>query len=427
MQKAIGLTQSVLVFHRSWCVALLILWPTVVVAQSHSDLLIVIDQDGVGYTAQHTLITNGELIVSHLPIERETLNTVFSGPGSALFERAHEQEPDKLSLVSGSVFTRFRHHFEAKALLPESARTTELSNSRTATKPNGTLAGSATSESTTEASIPDIAPVRTATLDQFDTTMANAESLMFRVSWVLPPNIELLKYRADDSSRANPASNWLLRGSVLTFEQKGGVPEELLLEYRVHASADNRADACLASLGPSEWCSPDIDADSVPDYRDLCIASDLNVTAADITVDILADSDTGTQVDPTPDTSQADSLGCVDDTQIVLANVKFESGQSYLNAKARSALDKVAIALQRMPDSLFRIAAYTDNAGYYQNNQLLSENRASAVRHYLMLRGVGPNQIQAQGYGESNPAHDNRTAAGRQSNRRVELQRLDRP
>jgi len=243
----------------------------------------------------------------------------------------------------------------------------------------------------------------------------------------LPPNIELLKYRADDSSRANPASNWLLRGSVLTFEQKGGVPEELLLEYRVHASADNRADACLASLGPSEWCSPDIDADSVPDYRDLCIASDLNVTAADITVDILADSDTGTQVDPTPDTSQADSLGCVDDTQIVLANVKFESGQSYLNAKARSALDKVAIALQRMPDSLFRIAAYTDNAGYYQNNQLLSENRASAVRHYLMLRGVGPNQIQAQGYGESNPAHDNRTAAGRQSNRRVELQRLDRP
>lgn len=424
IQRATGFTRRLLACYRAWCVALFIFWPTVVVAQSHSDLLIVIDQDGTGYTAQHTLFATGELIISHLPPGRETLLTAFSGAGSALFQRAHEQEPNKLSLMTGSVFTRFRHRFDADAKRSPPAKTIEptVTVETTATKE-----ATGTSESP-EVTIPAEAPLLTATLDQFNTTMVNSESLVFRVSWVLPPNIELLKYRADESSRRNSASNWLLHGSVLTFEQRGGVPKQLLLEYRVHASADNRADACLASLGPSEWCSPDIDADSVPDYRDICIATDIDTAIkADTLLDVLADDGTVTQVQPTPNTSQANSLGCVDNTQIVLNDVQFESGQSYLNAKARSTLDKVAVALQRMPDSLFRIAAYTDNAGYFQNNQLLSENRANAVRHYLMLRGLGPNQIQARGYGESNPAHDNRTAAGRQANRRVELQLLNEP
>ena len=157
----------------------------------------------------------------------------------------------------------------------------------------------------------------------------------------------------------------------MTFEQQGGVPQQLILEYRVHASADKLADACLASLGPSEWCSPDIDADSVPDYRDICITTESNTSAtADATVNVVADNGTGNRVKPTPDTLQANSLGCVDDTQIVLSNVQFESGQAYLNAKARSALDVVAVALQRMPDALFRIAAYTDNAGFFREQSI---------------------------------------------------------
>ena len=54
-------------------------------------------------------------------------------------------------------------------------------------------------------------------------------------------------------------------------------------------------------------------------------------------------------------------------------------------------------------------------------NQKLSENRADAVRSFLIAQGVSPNNISSTGYGESNPVADNNTSAGRAKNRRVQL------
>ena len=117
------------VCHRIWTVALVMLWPTTGLAQSHSDLVIFIDEDGVGYTAQHTLFAHGELIVSRLPSGRETLHTVFSGPDSALYQRANEQSPDKFSLVAGGAFTRFRHRFDVEAQASRQAESIAASDS----------------------------------------------------------------------------------------------------------------------------------------------------------------------------------------------------------------------------------------------------------------------------------------------------------
>jgi outer membrane protein OmpA-like peptidoglycan-associated protein len=51
----------------------------------------------------------------------------------------------------------------------------------------------------------------------------------------------------------------------------------------------------------------------------------------------------------------------------------------------------------------------------------LSENRANAVRSYLLEQGVGGGAVSAKGFGKTVPVADNSTAAGRQMNRRVEL------
>jgi outer membrane protein OmpA-like peptidoglycan-associated protein len=54
-------------------------------------------------------------------------------------------------------------------------------------------------------------------------------------------------------------------------------------------------------------------------------------------------------------------------------------------------------------------------------NQTLSENRAGAVRDYLVQQGVGTNSVNAKGFGNTLPVASNDNASGRQQNRRVEL------
>jgi OmpA-OmpF porin, OOP family len=67
------------------------------------------------------------------------------------------------------------------------------------------------------------------------------------------------------------------------------------------------------------------------------------------------------------------------------------------------------------------IEGHTDNVGSSENNHGLSERRAQSVERSLMQRGVERSQITALGKGEDFPMAGNETAAGRQSNRRVEL------
>ena len=64
---------------------------------------------------------------------------------------------------------------------------------------------------------------------------------------------------------------------------------------------------------------------------------------------------------------------------------------------------------------------HTDTVGTAAKNQALSEKRANAVRDYLVSAGIPTDHISAAGRGEEAPVATNKTAAGRQQNRRVEL------
>lgn len=103
-------------------------------------------------------------------------------------------------------------------------------------------------------------------------------------------------------------------------------------------------------------------------------------------------------------------------------SVLFTSGQSELLPAAQMKLNEVAKALtEQDPESRMVVEGHTDSQGGVEFNQKLSQQRAQAVRDYLVSRGVAADRITAEGFGPSRNVGDNATAEGRANNRRVEI------
>ena len=106
---------------------------------------------------------------------------------------------------------------------------------------------------------------------------------------------------------------------------------------------------------------------------------------------------------------------------VSMSDVLFDTGKYTLKPGAREKLAKVAGILIAYPGLNIEVGGYTDNVGGDDMNQTLSENRAGAVRNYLVETGVTTNSVSAKGYGNTLPVASNDNSAGRQENRRVEL------
>jgi outer membrane protein OmpA-like peptidoglycan-associated protein len=106
---------------------------------------------------------------------------------------------------------------------------------------------------------------------------------------------------------------------------------------------------------------------------------------------------------------------------VSMSDVLFDTGQYSLKPGAREKLAKVAGILIAYPGLNIQVGGYTDNVGGDDMNQKLSENRAGAVRDYLVQQGVETNSVSAIGFGNTLPVASNDNSAGRQENRRVEL------
>lgn len=105
-----------------------------------------------------------------------------------------------------------------------------------------------------------------------------------------------------------------------------------------------------------------------------------------------------------------------------MSDVVFDTGKSTLRPQAQLRLAKVAGILQGHAGLNLEIEGHTDSVGGEAYNQRLSEQRATSVRDFLIEQGIaGANLSPAKGFGEMRPAATNDTAAGRRSNRRVEL------
>ena len=113
--------------------------------------------------------------------------------------------------------------------------------------------------------------------------------------------------------------------------------------------------------------------------------------------------------------------GCEPGDVIVLRGVHFEFDRARLTPDAQQVLDTVAEALARHPDIRVELAGHTDARGGAAYNDRLSEERANAVRQYLIDAGIAADRMTTKGYGETRPVASNDTDEGRQRNRRTEL------
>lgn len=104
-----------------------------------------------------------------------------------------------------------------------------------------------------------------------------------------------------------------------------------------------------------------------------------------------------------------------------MSDVLFDTGRYTLKPGTQISLAKVSGILQAYPGLKVQVEGYTDSVGSDDYNQKLSENRADAVRDFLVTQGVAQDNISATGYGKTKPVADNATASGRQKNRRVNL------
>jgi outer membrane protein OmpA-like peptidoglycan-associated protein len=104
-----------------------------------------------------------------------------------------------------------------------------------------------------------------------------------------------------------------------------------------------------------------------------------------------------------------------------MADVLFATGKYELAPDANLALAKLSGVILAHPGLKLRIEGYTDSTGSDATNLKLSEQRAGAVRLFLIQQGLSPDSVTSMGMGSADPVASNDTSAGRQQNRRVEI------
>lgn len=114
-------------------------------------------------------------------------------------------------------------------------------------------------------------------------------------------------------------------------------------------------------------------------------------------------------------------------TPEIRKTVVFNTGETGLGRRARSTLEQVARMINSQPGLKVAVEGHTDNVGRASVNDELSQQRASAVREFLITQSVPAENLVAVGYGQRRPLESNDTVEGRQTNRRVHFSVLESP
>ena len=176
-------------------------------------------------------------------------------------------------------------------------------------------------------------------------------------------------------------------------------------------------------------CLADSDRDGVQDGTDQCpdTASGVKVNDVGCPVETGGDADSDGVLDSDdqcPGTAQGltvDAKGCAIEQTLTLQSVTFETGSAVLTGQATAVLDGFARAVNGQKNLKLEIGGHTDNTGTAAFNMLLSEQRAKAVKQYLVSKGVDPAVLTTKGYGQTEPVASNDDDAGRAVNRRVDF------
>jgi len=104
--------------------------------------------------------------------------------------------------------------------------------------------------------------------------------------------------------------------------------------------------------------------------------------------------------------------------------IEFESGSTILAASGVQILDEMAVVLKRVRGKKVKILGHTDSSGDADKNIILSQQRADAVKTYLIHKNIPAESLSTEGLGSNKPVADNTTVEGRKKNRRIEFEVL---
>lgn len=104
------------------------------------------------------------------------------------------------------------------------------------------------------------------------------------------------------------------------------------------------------------------------------------------------------------------------------ADAFFDFDKAVLKPAGKAKLDELVANLNGLNLEVIIAVGHTDSVGSVAYNQKLSVRRAESVKAYLVSKGVEANRVYTEGKGKSQPVADNKSAAGRAKNRRVEIE-----
>ena len=192
----------------------------------------------------------------------------------------------------------------------------------------------------------------------------------------------------------------------------------------------DKDDACPEVAGPKEFNGcPDTDGDGIADKDDKCPdvagpAENAGCPWPDTDGDGVLDKD-----DLCPEVAgPASNKGCPepDEKEQKQLNqyaktILFDTGKATIKFQSAEVLNQIINVLKKYPNSRFRIEGHTDSTGKKAKNMILSQNRADAVKVYLIQGGIDAGRLESQGFGPEKPIASNKNKKGRELNRRVEI------
>jgi outer membrane protein OmpA-like peptidoglycan-associated protein len=101
--------------------------------------------------------------------------------------------------------------------------------------------------------------------------------------------------------------------------------------------------------------------------------------------------------------------------------ILFDSAKSSFQKQTYSVLQAIVAILKEYPTAKFALEGHTDSDGKDDANLVLSQNRAAAVKSFLVENGIAADRLTSEGFGEAKPVATNATKAGKAQNRRVEV------
>jgi OOP family OmpA-OmpF porin len=201
----------------------------------------------------------------------------------------------------------------------------------------------------------------------------------------------------------------------------------------------DRDDYCPKEAGPAPKGCPivdtDPDKDGVPLPCDLCpkesgVKPD-GCPIRDTDGDGVFDDKDKCPKEPETKNGFEDEDGCPDTLPEkikkftgVVKGIFFDQGKATVRKQSAPTLDGAVKVLKEFPSVSLEISGHTSSEGDKAFNQKLSQERAEAVKQWLVDKGIPAERIQTRGAGSDEPIADNKTAAGRAKNRRIEFKVL---